>query len=790
MNHNFLKVYILIVGCFLALSVSAQSVYYVSSSGTSQGDGSFSHPFLSVHDAIEQSRADTGSVTIYIREGIYRLDKTLVLTSEDGNENKNLVIKAYPGEKAVISGGIPLELEWEPFRDGIMKAKVKGAPVMDLLLANGVIRNMARFPNYDTEAVRYNGTSALATSPQRIKRWKNPEGGYLHAMHKHDWGDFHYRILGKNKKGELELEGGWQNNRQMGIHEDNRMVENIFEELDDPGEWYYDKKDKWLYYYPLPGEEIKNLLLESAQLKHLIEFQGTETNPVKNISIEGLEFTQTVRTFMEKNYEPLLRSDWTIYRGGAVVFRGTENCSLVNCSLYNLGGNGIFFDCYNRHSEVSGSHFTLIGASAICFVGDPEGVRSPSFEYNEFVPLEKMDDTKGPKNNNYPAYCKVYDNLIHHIGLFEKQITGVELSMCRNILVSHNSIYDTPRAGINVSEGTWGGHIIEYNDIFDTVKETGDHGSLNSWGRDRFWHPDYTVMSEIVNKNKALILADVLEPVVIRHNRLRCDRGWDIDLDDGSTNYQIYNNLCLNGGIKLREGFYRVVENNILVNNTFHPHVWFKNSGDIFTRNIVMTPYSPINLNDWGKMVDYNIFTDSLAYQAARNRNTDNHSIVTSVQFTDPSQGDFSISDDSEAVVEGGFRNFSMKDFGVVSPRLKQIAKRPVMPVPVTTVGSANKNVINWKGITIKNLETLGERSATGMDAERGVYVISVDALGSRLKDYILPNDVILGIGGISVDDLVEMEEALKQIDRKNPVEMLLFRDQKELKVILKGDLL
>ena len=26
--------------------------------------------------------------------------------------------------------------------------------------------------------------------------------------------------------------------------------------------------------------------------------------------------------------------------------------------------------------------------------------------------------------------------------------------------------------------------------IFDTVKETGDHGSFNSWGRDRFWRPD------------------------------------------------------------------------------------------------------------------------------------------------------------------------------------------------------------------------------------------------------------------------------------------------------------
>lgn len=108
-------------------------------------------------------------------------------------------------------------------------------------------------------------------------------------------------------------------------------------------------------------------------------------------------------------------------------------------------------------------------------------------------------------------------------------------------------------------------------------------------------------MAQIVCEHPALILADIVNPIIIRHNRLRCDRGWDIDLDDGSSNYQIYDNLCLNGGIKLREGFYRTVANNILINNTLHPHLWFKNNGDVFSHNIVMTEYKPINLNGWGK---------------------------------------------------------------------------------------------------------------------------------------------------------------------------------------------
>ena len=34
-----------------------------------------------------------------------------------------------------------------------------------------------------------------------------------------------------------------------------------------------------------------------------------------------------------------------------------------------------------------------------------------------------------------------------------------------------------------------------------------------------------------------------------------------------------------------------LVENNIMVDNGFHPHVWYEQSGDVFRRNIVFTPH-------------------------------------------------------------------------------------------------------------------------------------------------------------------------------------------------------
>lgn len=524
---------------------------------------------------------------------------------------------------------------------------------------------------------------------------------------------------------------------------------------------------------------MEKAVVETPQLKHLFEIRGTEADPVMNIRLDGLQLTQTMRTFMER-YEPLLRSDWTIYRGAAVFMEGTERCSLSDCDLYNLGGNAVFFSKYNRNAEVSGSHFTNIGASAICFVGDPQCVRSPSFEYSLFVPFDLLDREKGPKGNNYPSNCVVKDNLIHKIGLFEKQITGIELSMSQSIIISHNSIYDTPRAGINVSEGTWGGHIIEYNDIFDTVKETGDHGSFNSWGRDRFWHPDYKTMEEMTTNHPELVLLDAVKTTTIRHNRFRCDRGWDIDLDDGSSNYHIYNNLCLNGGIKLREGFYRIVENNIIINNSFHPHVWFLQSGDVFSRNIVMSAYKPIQVRKWGLMVDYNIFTDSIALQAAHKNGTDKNSWVSDVLFANPSVGDFILSDNSEAIVNGGFHNFPMDEFGVQSLRLKSISRQPEMPVPIISYGGVRAQIERWQGVELKNLTTLGERSATGMDSERGVYVLSVDPLES-MHTLLKTNDVILKVNNRQTNTSKEFFEALKDSKPGDKITLVVFRFQKEI---------
>jgi hypothetical protein len=275
-------------------------------------------------------------------------------------------------------------------------------------------------------------------------------------------------------------------------------------------------------------------------------------------------------------------------------------------------------------------------------------------------------------------------------------------------------------------------------------------------------------------------MLDVVKPITIRNNRMRCDHGWDIDLDDGSSNYHIYNNLCLNGGIKLREGVNRIVENNILINNTFHPHVWFKNSNDIFRRNVVSTGYQPIHIDVWGKETDYNVFADSASLKAAWDRGTDKNSVCETLLFVNPKVGDFSLKDGSLAF-SIGFKNFAMDSFGVVSPGLKTLAKKVSIPSFLAFDKTDDEEIIDFMGAKIKNLTTLGERSATGMEEIRGVLVKEV-AAGSGASGYLQVNDVILSLNDKKVNKLHDLLEARMSVIGTN-TEVVVFRNQKKEKI-------
>jgi hypothetical protein len=568
------------------------------------------------------------------------------------------------------------------------------------------------------------------------------------------------------------------------------------EELDAPGEWFLDGKNDTLYFYPPAGMELDKATFEAVRLRHLVEFRGTAAKPVRFVTLRGLTFRHAARTFMD-NREPLLRSDWTIYRGGAVFLTGTEDCALEGCFLDHVGGNAVFVNSYNRRLTIRACHIAGAGASGVAFVGDPRAVRNPLFEYGERQSLADIDLTPGPKSPDYPADCLVEDCLIYRTGRIEKQTAPVQIAMSQRITVRHCSLYDVPRAGINIGDGCWGGHLIEFCDVFDTVRETGDHGSFNSWGRDRFWGlKDIDLHTVTTGERRDLPLLDAVEPTILRHNRWRCDHGWDIDLDDGSSNYRIYSNLCLHGGLKNREGFYRVVENNVMVGNSFHPHVWYRNSEDVFRRNIVCTPYRPIRVpRPWGKQCDFNLLhtparsepAPAIVLQEASGR--DEHSLAADAGFVDPASGDYRVGEASPAL-SLGFQNFPMDEFGVKAPELRAIARTPRLPSSPTAAPdprSARREprVIQcWQQAGVRNIEGPGDQSAHGLPEPHGVLLVDVPPGSLAALAGLRKYDTIIACGGKPVKRIEDLRR-LQNAAAGDPLMLTVIRSQESRQIEL-----
>ena len=544
---------------------------YVSPQGDDNANGSEEAPVRTFEAAQRLARSARKPSSVWFQDGIYYLPRTIVLDSRDNHTSYH----ALHPRKVIISGGDRLSLKWKKGKGGIYWAQVEKDLVIDQLFVNGQRKRMARYPNvsdeqdanvFDRWRLNDSGNDGEqdALDKARIARWKDPAGGYVHAMHEYLWGDMHWLIKGK-EAGELVLEGGWQNNRPSKMHPKFRMVENIREELDEPGEWYYDRESNRLYYMPDGDDNLDEAVVEVVSLDCLLALKGEKDNAVRDVTIEGFTFRHAARTFMQ-NKERLLRSDWTTFRGGAVLFQNAEDCTLSDCDFDQVGGNAVFVNLYNRDLRIAGCYIHDAGANGIAFVGDTASVRHPMFDYFQKA-SEVTDHERGPRTDNYPAHCLVEDCLITRTGRTEKQTAGIQISMSFGIHVNHCSVYGVPRAGINISEGTFGGHVIENCDVFDTVLETGDHGSFNSWGRDRYWSPSVAETSQLIASHPGWESLDMLARNVIRHSRWKCDHGWDIDLDDGSSNYLICDNLLLGGGLKLREGFNRKVVNNIILNN-------------------------------------------------------------------------------------------------------------------------------------------------------------------------------------------------------------------------------
>jgi hypothetical protein len=715
--------------------------FYVSPSGNDSDPGTSDRPFATLDRAknavcafkIHKTEME---VTVFIREGTYYLEEPLVFAPEDsGSKEHPVTYVSYPGEKPVISGGRRLECIWRPYRDGIMMCELseirKAGITFDQLFINGKRQVRARYPNYDNSDPGKSGyiyaKTALpneaansnpdndddmifsGSAPRGVvfdtetfshKGWEKPEEAIIHIYQAMYWGNLQWKIKNIDMennilwfgRGGMQMGAKWHSDPCKLSESSRFFIENVFEELDVPEEWYYDRNKGVLYYMPDVDTDLQAATVEVPILKRVVEFRGNLDEKVEYINLSGIRITCTSATFLDLYDIPSL-GDWAIHRGGSVYLENTRNCSIENNYFDAVGGNAVFLNNYNRGTNVHGNTFSQAGDSAVCLVGTQ----------NMTVGSQRL----------FPFECEISNNLIHDCGVFGKQVAGVFISISKRITVSHNHIYNMPRAGICINDGTWGGHVIEYNRIHDTCRETADHGSFNAWGRDRYWcllHSHGPKESNPVNHQAGDIFVDQMETVIMRYNFFKEKSGWGLDLDDGASNYHIYNNLCVGISMKLREGAYRLIENNIWVKGANSPcfHVGNTDNHDRYLHNITVmdtkhskpehdlnfkmgahfgemyTLIKPPFKGPWLEEIDHNLFFSDLGYFKARSVSKesgndekrhytleewqklgfDRHSVYGDPLFVDPENDDYSVRPESPAL-KLGFVNFDMDRFGL-----------------------------------------------------------------------------------------------------------------------------
>ena len=218
LHHALVPQPLALMTCFAlsGLPVFAADIF-VSPNGKDTNPGTLAAPLQTLQAAQMAARKVAGRepVTVNLKEGVYYLPDTLVLTAEDsGSKAAPVLWQAASGETPVISGGTPLQLTWKPYKDGIFQAQVPTGFETDQLFVNGERQILARYPNANpAKAEVFDGYAPDAISPERIKNWTDPAGGYFHALHPGRWGGFSYLITGKDADGKLKYEGGWQGNR-------------------------------------------------------------------------------------------------------------------------------------------------------------------------------------------------------------------------------------------------------------------------------------------------------------------------------------------------------------------------------------------------------------------------------------------------------------------------------------------------------------------------------------------------------------------------------------------------
>lgn len=653
----------LIVFNLIPSMLSAQVTFYVSPSGNDQltgksesavpGDG----PLATLQVAVDRVRSDflkTGGkeYKIILREGIYFVYDPIEITPAD---RFTLSIEAYPGEKPVISAGKKIT--------GWKKGKVNGKNCWKVNLpevksgdyyfrqlfvnSNRAVRPRLPVTGFyevedpllaktgtQTEQYENAARDRFIFKAGDIKNWKNLQD--VNVMVLHYWQEDYLPIKEVNmEKREVIFNAKSYMSFLLahpahGVGNAWYYVDNIFEALDSPGEWYLDRPAGDLYYIPKPGEKINETEIYAPVSSQVIRITGNseENKYAGNIHIVGLGFRHNEIVWIA-HYGT--GNNFGNSGPAMISFSFARDCSISECDFTNLGEYAIEIQDKSERIYITGNNFSDMGAGAVkmkdcsnIYVTDNE-IQSGGRIFHGAVALLA----------NVTKYCRFLQN---HISDF--YYSGIVCSAYRNNpgcydnLILKNHIH-------NIGQG-W---LSDMGGIYVPGLQPGMKISGNVI---------HDINSAVYGAN-AIYLDDHAQHIIVEKNLLYKTNKAIVNFK--GTENVIRNNILAFGGLSVlrrassagveEKNIASIYKNVILVNNTcvhrtqfdvplFEPGYWSDLNVIWNYGNEELKVEQPVKYGKPSIFASYNEWVEKTK--------NDLHSVIGDPLCKDPMNGDFTLS--------------------------------------------------------------------------------------------------------------------------------------------------
>ncbi len=474
------------------------AVYVDAENGNDKNDGSIEAPLKTIDAArkmVQPYLKDMQNhIFVYIKEGLYVINKPINFGVEDSGNNGWSVIYTSLGEEQPVLSSSKAYSDFQLYdaEKNIYRTYIGTGTETRQVYINGVrgVRARSVIDVADADCALTNATKDQTagwyiSDDVEFLDYQNIED--IEFVYFEQWTNprCHLASVEETEDGKVKFN---MNPTQWAINTSDNTpwsypayIENAYELLDSKGEWYLNKVDGYLYYMPRDYDDPETMKAYVATGERAMTIAGDSTDAkIHNIKFNNLAVEYFTWLWPSTSDIAYTDGQGNHISGGyvgdgrltgqkedaAVIVADAAFIDITNCTFSKLGAAGINFREIFRDCSVIGNHIYDVSGSGMN-IGVAQGPEQNN--YNKYV---KPKDYKNYKINN-----KIMNNYIHDVGVDYGSSVGINISWLQDSQVFHNEIYNVPYSGMHVGWG-WAGYAkqgtgtrnldINYNYVHDT----------------------------------------------------------------------------------------------------------------------------------------------------------------------------------------------------------------------------------------------------------------------------------------------------------------------------------